>query len=61
MKSTTNTRRCWPQAAIQGLNQKVESENLGLPAELQQRDADLSQLRERLRRLEQALANKEFD
>jgi hypothetical protein len=48
-------------AAIQGLNQKVESENAALRAELQRRDTELSQLRERLQRLEQALADKAFD
>jgi len=45
-------------AAIQGLNQKVDSENARLRDELKQRAAENSELRQRLEKLEQLLDDK---
>jgi predicted nuclease with TOPRIM domain len=40
-------------AAIQGLNQKVETENAALRSQLKARDAEVNELKERLTAVEQ--------
>jgi predicted nuclease with TOPRIM domain len=46
-------------AAIQGLNEKVESENASLRDELSRRDAENAELKQRLERLEKLMLNKQ--
>jgi len=45
----------WLLAAIQGLNRKLESELKALKAELNQREVENAELRQRLARLERVI------
>jgi len=55
LASPVLTLMVWLLAAIQGLNRKLESELKALKAELNQREVENAELRQRLARLERVI------